>query len=237
MLFHLPETRWHAFAYHILLSAVIFLVLAAIIVFYWYPDFLFVTDGGWQGIRLIAGIDFIIGPTLTLIIYKQGKKGLIFDLTFIAAVQFICLAAGIYTVYQERPISVVFFNGEFHTLSEGAYKLHNISADSIDSLNPMTPSWFYVELPKDKKVRSTLIMNQLVDGPLYLKSEYYSPYSSHLSDVAKANKNQTRYIQGRERFAKIKQECYIYPLVARYFDGYIALNKNNLKTCEIIGAE
>jgi hypothetical protein len=43
------------------------------ITYLWYPEFLFKTDGGWNGIRLIAGIDFIIGPTLTLIVYKAGK--------------------------------------------------------------------------------------------------------------------------------------------------------------------
>lgn len=78
-----PQNRWQAFAVHIGINAVIFIVLAAIILFIWYPGFLFQTDGGWQGIRLIAGVDFIIGPMLTLIVYKLGKPRLKMDLMLI----------------------------------------------------------------------------------------------------------------------------------------------------------
>jgi hypothetical protein len=62
------ENRYQAFVIHITISALVFLVLASIIIFTWYPGFLFKTDGGWAGIRLVAGVDFIIGPTMKNII-------------------------------------------------------------------------------------------------------------------------------------------------------------------------
>lgn len=74
------QNRYQAFAIHLGLSFLIFIVLASLIVFYWYPGFLFATDGGWQGIRLIAGVDLVIGPCLTLLLYKRGKPGLKFDM-------------------------------------------------------------------------------------------------------------------------------------------------------------
>ena len=45
--------RYSAFATHLAISLVIFGFLAYLVVYVWYPDFLFGTDGGWQGIRII----------------------------------------------------------------------------------------------------------------------------------------------------------------------------------------
>ena len=51
-------TRYSAFAIHLGISFLIFLVLAYMIVFVWYPGILFDTDGGWRGMQIIIGVDF-----------------------------------------------------------------------------------------------------------------------------------------------------------------------------------
>ena len=111
-----PHSRWAAFAIHLALSAFVFIALAAVIIFVWYPGFLFQTDGGWQGIRLIAGIDLILGPLLTLIVYNKAKKSLPIDLSIIALVQISALCAGSYLVYQERPLAIIFADNKFITM-------------------------------------------------------------------------------------------------------------------------
>ncbi len=68
------HNRYQAFGLHLGISFLIFMILASIIIFFWYPGFLFSTDGGWQGIRLIAGVDLVIGPFLTLMIYKNNTS-------------------------------------------------------------------------------------------------------------------------------------------------------------------
>ncbi|MBT8149381.1 MAG: hypothetical protein KJO24_05585, partial [Gammaproteobacteria bacterium] len=121
-----PETRWGAFGIHLAISALLFCVLAAIIIFTWYPGFLFRTDGGWQGIRLIAGIDLILGPLLTLIVYNKAKDSLAFDLAVIAVVQVTALAAGCYLVYQERPIAVIYADNKFSTMSKNSFAFYGL---------------------------------------------------------------------------------------------------------------
>ena len=59
-MFFKPKNRFQAFAFHIFISAIIFIVLSALIIYLWYPDFLFKTDGGWAGIQIIAGVDFVL---------------------------------------------------------------------------------------------------------------------------------------------------------------------------------
>ena len=41
---------------------VIFIIIGYLILFHWYPDFFFASDGGWQGIRIIAFVDLVLGP-------------------------------------------------------------------------------------------------------------------------------------------------------------------------------
>ncbi|MCG6936115.1 MAG: hypothetical protein LJE73_09510, partial [Proteobacteria bacterium] len=71
-----PISRWRAFLIHLGISLVIFLILAYIILIKWYPVPFFYTDGGWQGVRIVAAVDLVLGPLLTLLVYKHGKPGL-----------------------------------------------------------------------------------------------------------------------------------------------------------------
>jgi hypothetical protein len=66
------HNRNTAFAIPLAISLVIFAILTAIGVFVWAPDFFFTTDGGWQGIRILGAVDLVLGPLLTLIVYKHG---------------------------------------------------------------------------------------------------------------------------------------------------------------------
>ena len=88
-MFKIP--RINAFLIHLTISFIIFLVLAYLIVLHWYPLPYFHTDGGWRGIRIIAGVDLVLGPLLTLIVFKPGKPGLKFDLTLIGLAQAVAL--------------------------------------------------------------------------------------------------------------------------------------------------
>ena len=86
------------------MSLAIFAALAYLVVEIWYPDFFFLTDGGWQGLRLLLGVDLVLGPLLTLIVYRNGKPGLRMDLTMIGIVQASCLAAGVWlNHYLDQP--------------------------------------------------------------------------------------------------------------------------------------
>ena len=41
--------------------------------FEWFPDFYYAIDGGWEGMRLIIGVDLVLGPMLTLVVFKARK--------------------------------------------------------------------------------------------------------------------------------------------------------------------
>ncbi len=110
-------TRGTAFAIHLFVSLLVFSTLVAVMLVYWFPGDLFIMDGGWEGLKLVAMVDLVLGPALTLILFKPGKPGLKFDLSVIAAVQIAALLYGFYTTYNQRTIAIVFAENEFATVS------------------------------------------------------------------------------------------------------------------------
>ena len=100
--------RYQAFGIHFLASLVIFAVLTALIFFYWFPGILRVADPGWQQILIvIAGVDLVLGPALTFIVFNPAKKSLKMDLSIIAVLQIAAMSYGAYTVHNTRPLALL----------------------------------------------------------------------------------------------------------------------------------
>ncbi|MFT6188586.1 MAG: hypothetical protein ACJAW8_000105 [Oleispira sp.] len=108
--------RYQAFAVHMAISLVIFFILLVCITQYWYPGILFDTGNGWKAIGMIVGIDLVLGPLLTLIVFNHNKSSLKFDLAIIALVQTAALAYGTWTIHQTRPVALAFINTSFMTI-------------------------------------------------------------------------------------------------------------------------
>ena len=142
-------SRFSAFGIHFLISLLIFAVLSAIILTQWYPDYFFELDGGWEGLRIIIGVDLVLGPLLTLIVYKAGKPGLKTDLTLIGIFQAVCLTAGMYVVYSERPLAMVYVDGHFFSMSKTAYEDAGVEIPDLSGFPGPSPKRLTVELPDD----------------------------------------------------------------------------------------
>ena len=108
--------RYQAFAVHMVISLVIFFVLLLFITQYWYPGILFDTGNGWKAIAMIVGIDLVLGPLLTLIVFNHNKNTLKMDLWIIALVQTAALVYGTWTIHQTRPIALAYINTSFITI-------------------------------------------------------------------------------------------------------------------------
>jgi hypothetical protein len=169
--------RFGAFAVHLGISLVIFAVLGYLIVFHWYPDFFFASDGGWQGVRIVALVDLVLGPLLTLIVYKAGKPSLKFDLTTIAVIQAVALTAGVWVVYTERPIAMVFSDGSFTSMSADDYREVD---QALPDLAPFAgnPAWVSVVLPEDPREQAVIRGEAYrASIPLRTKVDLYQPFS------------------------------------------------------------
>lgn len=170
-------SRYRAFGIHFGISLVIFLALAWLVVRVWYPGFFFETDGGWEGMRIIVLVDLVLGPLLTLLVFKAGKPGLRFDLTVIGLVQAIALAGGTWVVHAERPLAMVYVDGQFFTVSRGDFEELELETPSLDALPGPYPKWVAVEIPDDPVAQSEIRQRSLsTDTPLRLLADRYVPF-------------------------------------------------------------
>lgn len=105
-------TRWSASALHLGISLVVGLGLALLTRLVWYPGPLFEVSGAVGLLTILVPVDIVLGPLLTLLVFKAGKPSLRFDLTVIALLQASALVYGAWTIAEVRPVYVVLFGNQ-----------------------------------------------------------------------------------------------------------------------------
>lgn len=90
---------------HFLCSVIIFVIAVWWLISMLYPDFHFKLNGGFYGLRIMAGVDLVLGPLLTLLVYHSTKplREKIMDFVVIGIVQLAALGYGLHTMYMEHP--------------------------------------------------------------------------------------------------------------------------------------
>ena len=91
-------SRWRAAGIHLLISIAIAGAVLALMLGLWYGPTLFQAMGGAGLALILIGVDVVLGPALTLVVFRSGKRGLKFDLTAIALLQVVALLYGCYVV-------------------------------------------------------------------------------------------------------------------------------------------
>ena len=102
------KDKFFAFFWHGLISILIAGVALAVVYGVWNPAPLHIATGITKIFLLMVAIDIIIGPLLTFVVYKKGKKTLKFDLVVIVLLQISALLYGMYSVYSSRPAWLVY---------------------------------------------------------------------------------------------------------------------------------
>jgi len=89
---------------HLSCSLFIALLMISLVFFVWYPTPLATAEGVTRIFLMLLTIDVILGPLLTLLVYKEGKKTLKMDLSIIILIQLLAVSYGIYSITQSRPV-------------------------------------------------------------------------------------------------------------------------------------
>ena len=110
---HTNLSRFQAFTIHLLISSAILGAFLCIVFFVWYPQPFFAVEGLVQIVWVLVGVDIVLGPTLTLIVFKSGKPGLKWDMSIIAGIQIMGFIYGAHTFYVERPAFAVIYDTDY----------------------------------------------------------------------------------------------------------------------------
>lgn len=221
------RTRYKASAIHFLLTVTIFVTFLAIAFLVWYPWPYFETENAPKVLRILVGVDVVLGPLLTLIIFKPGKPGLKFDLAMIAMVQFAALAYGASVLFEGRPGYIAFAVDRFTVIPALDIDDTNLRYPELRTGILSRPNLVYVQQPADPEERSRLLEEFFQGGPdLDARPEYYEPYAEHTRAVLKrahlvaglyGNSNDRRAVVeqfARKRDLKLDEIRYL-PLVGK----------------------
>ena len=182
-----PFTRWQAAGLHLLISAAIAAAVLTVMLAVWYPRPLFEAEGGPGLVFILVGVDVVIGPLITLVIFKAGKWGLKFDLWTIAVLQLTALAYGVSMVAGVRPAYIVFVHDQFETVGAMELAEQDLAEASRPEFRKVPiagPVVVALRPPADPQERSDLMFQALGGGKdLRHFPKYYVPYSEHVREV------------------------------------------------------
>jgi hypothetical protein len=179
--------RWQASALHLALSAAIAVLVVTLMLLVWYPQQYFAAMGGGTLILILIGVDVVVGPLITLIIFDPKKKGLRFDLAVIAALQLAALAYGVSVMFAARPVYNVFVVDRFEVIAANAVDAESLAKAGAEYRTlPLTgPKIIAARQPDDAKRLADIVLSAANGGPdLANLPELYVPYAQFRQNAA-----------------------------------------------------
>ena len=184
----LAISRGRAFLTHLVSSAVIVSAVCVLVFFVWYPHPYFQISGAWNPLRVLIGVDLVLGPLLTALLFKPGKKGLWFDLTVIVVVQLAALVYGVTVIYGERPYFNVFAVDRFTVLTRAEVDAAEWekASDRVGAKPLVGPVLAVAMRPTDPAAQQRLLDETVFGGKPDIdhRPDSWVPYREQLSQVA-----------------------------------------------------
>lgn len=175
---------------HLLISALIMLMVGGLIFFVWYPAPYRVLSGGLSLFMLVAAVDLVLGPVCTFAVAsaKKALKELRMDVALIAMVQAAALSYGAWTVFQSRPVHLVFEIDRLRVVhaidvdpgqlatSLPAFRELSVSGPDLIAVRPF--------VSETEKVEATMVALQGVD--IAARPDLWVSYESQLAAIQAA---------------------------------------------------
>jgi hypothetical protein len=242
-------SRWKAAGIHLLISAAIVGCVLVFLLLTFYPPAIMGISKSSGLIIILGAVDIVIGPLLTLLVYKAGKSSLKFDLSVIALLQLGALAYGLYTIWQTRPVFIVANNNTFNIVyaneiepadlalsKNNPHARFSFTGPSIVGLKPHSTS-------PDEMLSQFIQKQPNDDSQLQNKPQFYIAYD----DVAKTLAADAKVLKADEQspekvinaikaFATSKNyplpNCVFVPIISSRGSGVMLLDKQSGKMLE-----
>lgn len=243
-------SRLKAFLIHLAISAAIALLVVLVMLMLWYRPPFFSALGGHKVLLILLGVDIILGPMFTLMIFnpRKSRRALSFDLTVIAMLQAVALAYGMATIFHARPVFVAFSKGSFDLVTANMLSDADIAKAKFPGFRslPLTgPVYVYSEMPTNVREKNEVVLGAFSGKDLPQFPQYYVPYEQHMAaaglaarpidELRKLNPGQLPDIDEAVRSAqRAESDVGFVPLRAKYQDQAVLLGKSDGKILGIL---
>ena len=188
-------SRIRAALTHLLISVFVFSLFLWLVFFIWYAYPFNITQGVAEIVYMMAGIDIVLGPLLTLIVFNTAKKSLKFDLTVIGCFQIVALIYGGYVIYSERPAWVTFAVDRFEVV--GLLEIDQTKIPDKDLKVGFfdRPKFAYAERPEGEQANEILFNAIMGGNDIDRTPSLYRDFESNIDTVLAATKNFDEHYQ------------------------------------------
>ncbi|WP_151711299.1 TfpX/TfpZ family type IV pilin accessory protein [Acinetobacter junii] len=236
------SNRLKFFLSHLLLSFLIALFVIGLVFFIWYPSPLATAVGVTHIFLMLLVIDVILGPLLGLLVYKEGKKTLKFDLSVIILIQIAALCYGVFSIEQGRPAWIAYTVDRFELIKKNEVFEYNITKalPQYQHVSWFKPQFVGVQFAKDSETRNDDMFAELVGVSIAQKPERYvdfklvkpqmQQYAKPLDELKKYNDPQLV----QKTLAKYPQATAFLPLKANAVDMIVLINKEKGEVVKIV---
>lgn len=236
------KARVLASATHLLASMSVISIFLSFVYFIWYPGPLSELHGVIDAIKVVIGVDIVLGPLLTLIIFdiRKPRKELVRDLTVIVLIQISALAWGAYTTLKVRPVFVVLYNGTMNSIAR-----NDVAGDVANSTVTVPGFW---QRPRqayiptlDPKEAIQQVQDMLTKGVPDIKYQVarYLPIQDHKQAVLGQALDMTGFLEKRDNRSQFdaflqrqggtKDKYAFYPLKYGRFKSIVGVSRDNLE--------
>jgi len=189
-IYSLPANRgaflWHRFA----LSAVVLALFLGLVRFAWYPGLYFQLGGVGKLVGVLIVVILLVGPGLSTLVYKPGKRGLKMDLVIIFIVEMLALAYFGNELFERRPQYLVFAIDRLQVVEANRVADLPYRFEELRSGHPSGPQLVNAKVPEDPAERAALSQGILLQGEpdIDVRPDHWYPYDEAIPTVLLATR-------------------------------------------------
>lgn len=169
------------------------MVVSTIVFQIWFPGVTAKITESASLYWLVIGINIICGPLLLLVIWnpKKPRKELIIDASIVVAIQIAALSYGIWTIYEIRPIYIVFETDRLRIINATEVDSKDLenAPDRWKRLPFLGPELLSTRAPKDGLEMLRSIELSIAGKEPSVRPEMWEEYAPAKDKVRAASRN------------------------------------------------
>lgn len=160
--------KLRAVGIHLIISGGILAVTVAWFWFVWFPGIAFQIEGGWDGTKIMAAVDLVLGPVISLVIFHplKSRRAIVFDVVIVATIQASALVAGIYSISTQRPLafSLDYENNRFVTIRAEDFVEQDDEPEALLKFGDRFPVWTAPKVSRTSEEKNSVRVFEALAG-------------------------------------------------------------------------
>jgi len=244
------KTRLIASGVHLAGSIAVISVYLGFVLFVWYPYPYSVIHSVSHVIWILVGVDVVLGPLFTLLIFdvRKPRAELKRDIGIIVLIQISALLWGIGVTYEMRPVFAVFQEDTIYTVVKKDIDVDRLPAQMSLPAFWERPKMIYIPpLSTEEKIAVGIDAVKGTAPDVMYQAQRYRPFSADaredalrhaipyekLTDLDNKKRAMRKFL---DRHHGVMEDYAFYPVESAGFTGTIAFRKSDFSMVGLLGS-